>query len=187
MQIKPFLEILPTLYLNWGKNTMMTPTNAFQSILEQVEQSTTANFLQLLAAATEYLEPEETICEIGCLSGANLIGMLAPSPDRFAYAVEFYSTKEEIVDKKLENLQTNLAQFNVLEQVCFAHQTIDDFFSDLTINASPDRFGLYIYSFEPDYRQVLMSLLLAKSFFSDQTLILVRNTNEAPVRQAIAF
>lgn len=58
MQIRPFLDILPSLYEHWG-TTAMQPKAAvpFREILEKVEQPTTANFLQLLTSAAEYLEP----------------------------------------------------------------------------------------------------------------------------------
>jgi hypothetical protein len=56
MQIRPFLESLPSLYEHWG-TTAMQPKKAepFREILEKVEQPTTANFLQLLTSAAEYL------------------------------------------------------------------------------------------------------------------------------------
>jgi SAM-dependent methyltransferase len=186
MNIIPFLEKLPTLYTDWGSTAMQPKTNSFGKILEQVKQPTTANFLQLLRWAAEYLEVGETIAEIGCLGGANLIGVLADYPDRLAYGVDFFSTEDEVVEKNIELLQTNLENFGVLEQVCFAHQTVDDFFSDLQEAGMEDRFGLYVYNFEPDYRQVLMSLLLARDFLADQALMIVKNTDIPEVRRAVA-
>ncbi|MEB3192839.1 MAG: methyltransferase domain-containing protein [Snowella sp.] len=187
MQIRPFLDILPSLYDHWGTTAMQPKTaEPFREILEKVEQPTTANFLQLLTSAAEYLEPGEVICEVGCLNGANLIGVLADHPDRLAYGIDFFSTESETAERKIGVLQTNLNKFGVLEQVCFAHQNVDNFFSDLRLNTSEERFGLYVYNFEPDYRQVLMSLLLARYFLADQALIIVNNTNHAEVRQAIA-
>jgi SAM-dependent methyltransferase len=186
MQIRPFLESLPSLYEHWG-TTAMQPKKAepFREILEKVEQPTTANFLQLLTSAAEYLEPGEVICEIGCLNGANLIGVLADHPDRLAYGVDFFSTQAEVAENKIELLQGNLEHFSVAEQVCFSHQTIDDFFADLRDIETEDKFGLYVYNFEPDYRQVLMSLLLAPDFLADQALIIINNTNQKTVRQAV--
>jgi predicted SAM-dependent methyltransferase len=186
MQIRPFLESLPSLYEHWG-TTAMQPKKAepFREILEKVEQPTTANFLQLLTSAAEYLEPKEVICEIGCLNGANLIGVLADHPDRLAYGVDFFSTQAEVAENKIELLQGNLEHFSVAEQVCFSHQTIDDFFADLRDIETEDKFGLYVYNFEPDYRQVLMSLLLAPDFLADQALIIINNTNQKTVRQAV--
>lgn len=186
MQIRPFIESLPSLYEHWG-TTAMQPKKAepFQEILEKVEQPTTANFLQLLTSAAEYLEPGEVICEIGCLNGANLVGVLADHPDRLAYGVDFFSTQAEVAENKIELLQGNLETFGVTEQVCFSHQTIDDFFADLRDIEIEDKFGLYVYNFEPVYRQVLMSLLLARYFLTDQALIIVNNTNHSEVRQAV--
>jgi protein O-GlcNAc transferase len=74
---------------------MQPKTDAFREILEQVKQPTTANFLQLLSTAAEYLESGETIAEIGCLGGANLIGILREHGDRLAYGVDFFSTEDE--------------------------------------------------------------------------------------------
>jgi len=186
MNIRSFLEQLPSLYTNWGSTSMQPKTDAFGKILEQVKQPTTANFLQLLSSAAEYLEAEETICEIGCLGGANLIGVLANAPDRLAYGVDFFSAQDEVVDENIELLQTNLESFGILERVCFAHQTVDNFFADLQEAGMEDRFGLYIYNFETDYRQVLMSLLFARDFLADQALIIVNNSDRPQVRQAIA-
>ena len=132
MNIRPFLEKLPSLYTDWGTTAMQPKTDAFGEILEQVKQPTTANFLQLLTSAAEYLETGETLCEIGCLAGANLIGVLTEHPERLAYGIEFFSTEDEVVEQNIELLQANLEEFGVLEQVCFAHQTVDDFFADLT-------------------------------------------------------
>jgi hypothetical protein len=186
MNIRPFLEKLPSLYTDWGTTAMQPKTDAFGEILEQVKQPTTANFLQLLSAAAEYLETGETLCEIGCLAGANLIGVLANHNDRLAYGVDYFSTEDEIAEENIELLQANLESFGVLEQVCFAHQTVNNFFADLTEAGMEDRFGLYVYNFEPNYRQVLMSLLLARDFLADQALIIVNNTDIPEVRRAVA-
>ena len=186
MKIQAFLETLTGCYTDWGTTAMQPKTNSFGEILEQVKQPTTANFLQLLSAAAEYLETAETIAEIGCLGGANLIGILREHPDRLAYGVDFFSTEDEVVEENIELLQANLEEFGVLERVCFAHRTVDDFFADLTEAGMEDRFGLYIYNFEIDYRQVLMSLLLARDFLADQALIIVSNSDRSQVQQAIS-
>ncbi len=186
MQIKAFLETLPTLYRDWGSNSMQPIGESFDDILEQVNQPTTPNFLTLLTAASKYLDTKETICEIGCLAGANLISVLVNNPNCLAYGVDFFSTQSEIAEQKIEELQANLDKFGVLEQVCFSHNTIDEFFTDLKDIESADKFGLYVYNFEPDYRQVFMSLLLARDFLSEQALIIVNNTNLGQVRQAVA-
>jgi SAM-dependent methyltransferase len=165
----------------------MQPKKAepFREILGKVEQPTTANFLQLLTSAAAYLDSGEVICEVGCWHGANLIGVLADHPDRLAYGVDFFSTQAEFAENKIELLQGNLENFGVAEQVCFSHQTIDDFFADLRDIGTEDKFGVYVYNFEPDYRQVLMSLLLAPDFLADQALIIINNTNQKTVRQAV--
>jgi glycosyltransferase involved in cell wall biosynthesis len=186
MQIRPFIDILPSLYEHWG-TTAMQPKAAetFREILEKVEQPTTANFLQLLTSAAAYLEPGEVICEVGCWYGANLIGVLADHPDRLAYGVDFFSTQAEVAENKIKLLQRNLENFGVAEQVCFSHQTIDDFFADLRDIETEDKFGLYVYNFEPNYRQVLMGLLLSRDFLADQALIFVNNTDCNEVKQAV--
>ena len=102
MNIRPFLEKLPSLYTDWGTTAMQPKTDTFGEILEQVKQPTTANFLQLLRAAAEYLETGETIAEIGCLGGANLIGILTEHPDRLAYGVDFFSTEDEAIFSQAE-------------------------------------------------------------------------------------
>jgi cyclopropane fatty-acyl-phospholipid synthase-like methyltransferase len=186
MNIRPFLEKLPSLYTDWGTTAMQPKKDTFGKILEQVKQPTTANFLQLLSSAAEYLEMGETVCEIGCLGGANLIGVLTEHRDRLAYGVDFFSTEDEVVKENIELLQANLEEFGVLERVCFAHQTVDDFFADLTEAGMEDRLGLYVYNFAIDYRQVLMSLLLARDFLADQALIIVNNSDRSQVQQAVS-
>ena len=64
MNIRPFPKKLPSLYTDWGTTAMQPKTNSFGEILEQVKQPTTANFLQLLTSAAEYLETGEVIAEI---------------------------------------------------------------------------------------------------------------------------
>ena len=187
MQIRPFIESLPSLYDHWGTTAMQPKTaEPFREILKKVEQPTTANFLQLLTSAAAYLEPGEVICEIGCLNGANLIGILVDHPDRLAYGVDFFSTQAEVAENKIDLLQGNLEHFGVAERVCFSHQTIDDFFADLRNIETEDKFGLYVYNSEPEYRQVFISLLMACDFFANQSLLIIHSTNFAEVRQAIA-
>jgi SAM-dependent methyltransferase len=100
--------------------------------------------------------------------------------------VDFFSTEDEVVEENIELLQANLESFGVLEQVYFAHQTVDDFFGDLTEAGMEDWFGLYAYNFAIDYRQVLMSLLLARDFLADQALIIVNNSDRPQVKQAVS-
>jgi cyclopropane fatty-acyl-phospholipid synthase-like methyltransferase len=101
MKIQAFLETLTECYTDWGTAAMQPKTDAFREILEQVKQPTTANFLQLLSSAAEYLEAGETIAEIGCLGGANLIGVLTEYPDRLAYGVDFSRLKMKSLRKIL--------------------------------------------------------------------------------------
>lgn len=64
MNIRPFPKKLPSLYTDWETAAMQSKTDAFGKILEQFKQPTTANFLQFLSSAAEYLEAGEAIAEI---------------------------------------------------------------------------------------------------------------------------
>ncbi|MFM7191932.1 MAG: hypothetical protein ACKOX2_14125 [Microcystaceae cyanobacterium] len=128
MQIRPFLERLPTLYQDWGKAEMQPKESNFETLLATVQQPTTANFLTLLRSAADCLDEGEVICEIGCWQGANLVGMLEGHPERLAYGVDLFSTQAEGAEPQIEKLQENLRQFDVGEQVCLAHQTVEEFF-----------------------------------------------------------
>ena len=47
MNIRPFLEKLPTLYTDWGRTAMQPKTDAFGEILEQAKR----DWLNLWATA----------------------------------------------------------------------------------------------------------------------------------------
>lgn len=64
MNIRPFPKNCLVSTPIGGTAAMQSKTDAFGKILEQVKQPITANFLQLLSAAAEYLETGEAIAEI---------------------------------------------------------------------------------------------------------------------------
>lgn len=186
MRVQDFIAQLPDLYEGWGTGEMAPKAAPFGEILGSSAQPTTANFLALARWAAACLEQGEAIAEIGCYEGANLVAMLQAEPECLAYGVDFFSTQPEVAEERLGRLQENLDRFGILERVCVAHQTVEDFFRELRELGAEDRFGLYLYGFEPDYRQVLLSLLLGREFWSESALIVVRNTELGVVRQAIA-
>lgn len=186
MQVQQFLERLPGLYEGWGTGEMAPKAGEFGEILGSSAQPTTANFLALARWAAACLEPGEAIAEIGCYEGANLAAMLRDEPELLAYGVDFFSTQPEVAEERLGRLQENLDRFGVLERVCVAHQTVEDFFRELADLGAEDRFGLYLYGFEPDYRQVFLSLLLGRRFWAESALVIVRNTELGGTRRAIA-
>jgi hypothetical protein len=86
MDYQRFIEQLPTLYDNWGQESVRPKSNQFQHMLEQVTGITTANAMQLLNFAVDCMESNEIYCEVGC-QGATLIGALFDHPDQMAYGV----------------------------------------------------------------------------------------------------
>lgn len=185
MRIAEFLATLPTLFEYWGTTTMCPRDDQFEAIAAQTKSGGAGNLLQLIQTACGYLEPGEVLCEVGCLAGGNLIAALKENPDVLAYGIDFYATNDEAVDARLAELMSNLEKFEVLERVAFSHTQPTDFFQELRESGIEDRFGLLVYNFEPDYRQVLISLLQGSQWCADQAVIVVTHTDNQTVRQAV--
>jgi len=185
MRVREFLSVLPTLFEDWGTAGMRAKDGDWQQVVDQVAQQHRPNFYALVDAACGFLEPGEVLCEIGCLAGGNLVAGLWNNPEVLAYGIDLYSPEEDEAEQKVELLEENLAHFDVLNRVCFAHVGVDEFFGDLRDTGSADRFGVYVYSFVPDYRQLLMSLLLARPWLTDQAVLVIGNGQLPQVQQAV--
>lgn len=183
MDYQRFIKQLPELYDNWGQESVHPKSNQFYEVLEQVQGMTTANVMQLLNFAVECMEPGEVYCEVGCFQGATLIGALLNHPERMAYAVDNFSEFDTFGDN-LEQLMGNLAKFDLENQVVFCDQDFEEFFLELREVEQQDKIGLYFYDGVHDYRSQLLSLLLAKPFFSGRALIILSNSNNDAVQQA---
>ncbi len=154
-----------------------------QSGLVQSETVTTAAIMSLLNEAVGCMAPGEVYCEIGCLSGANVVAALQGYGDRMAYVVESparIDPQGEMVDRLLENLTT----FNLQEQVLFCAQDTEDFFADLSATGLDDRIGVYFYNGASDYRSQFLALMLAKPFLAERALIILAQAELGMVRQA---
>jgi protein O-GlcNAc transferase len=183
MDYKKFLERLPNLYENWGKEIVYPKSDRFHKVLTQVKGMTTANIMQLLNCAVEYLEPNEVYCEIGCFQGASLIGALLDRPACIAYAVDNFSEFDTFADS-FDNLTENLSKFDLEDRVIFCNQNFEEFFCEWREAESEDQIGLYFYDGACDYRSNLMGLLLVKSSLSHKSLIIIGNSNWEAVRQS---
>lgn len=185
MRIGEFFERLPALFEGWGAVGMAPRDTDWAEIAEAIGQGNTANFYQLVRAACGYLEPGEVFAEIGCLAGGNLVAALRENPELVGYGIDFYSPDEGETDRRIGLLQDNLERFGVLERVCFSHTSVEDFFAELGEFGLEERFGVYVYNFVPDYRQVLMGLLWSRPYLADQGLIIINNSRVPSVQQAI--
>ncbi len=165
---------------------MQPKTAEFYDILAANPQPTSANLMQLLVAAGDYLEAGEMLCEAGCLAGANLIAFLRSHPDRLAYGVDFFSDHPQLAASMVDELEGYFAAFDVSDRISFTHHSPTEFFQELREFDSEDRFGIYFCNLQPGYRNTLVSLLLASNFLAPQALIVVNNTNHAQTRDAIA-
>jgi protein O-GlcNAc transferase len=183
MDYQRFLKKLPTLYRHWGTEQVQPKSDRFQSVLSQVQGMTTPNVMQLLNCAVACLEPNEIYCEVGSFRGSTLIGALLDHGDRLAYAVDNFSEFDPSGEGEAI-LAANLESFDLAEQVCFCNQDFEAFFYDLGQLQSDDRIGVYLYDGAHDYRSQLMGLLLARPFLSDQSIIIVDDSNWSAVQQA---
>ena len=183
MDYQRFISQLPSLYANWGQNTVY-PNAQFQEVLNYVKGMTTANVVQLLNFAVECMEEDEVYCEVGCFQGATLIGALLGHPNKMAYAVDNFSENNTFEDS-LDKLTENLLAYDLTDQVFFCNQDFEQFFLSLQEMQSEDRIGAYFYDGASDYRSVLMGLLLVKHFLADRALIIVNNSFSQAAEQAV--
>jgi SAM-dependent methyltransferase len=186
MRVAEFWEKLPSLFEEWGTTAMHPRGSGVDIIAEEIKQGNTTNFYQLVRAASRLLEPGEAFCEIGCLAGGNLVTALRENTDVLGYGIDFYSPDEDESDLRIEVLQKNLEQFGVLERVCFSHTSVDDFFCEFGEFGVEEQFGVYVYNFVADYRQVLMSLLSVRPFMAAQGVMIVNSAQMLEVQQAIS-
>jgi hypothetical protein len=181
MDHQRFLERLPTLYEDWGKPSVRPRSAGYAEVLASMRAMTTANVLQLLNFALEFLEDGEVHCEVGCLQGATLIGALRGRPSCVAYAVDDFS--EFNTDGQNHSaLLRNLAVFGVDGQVRFHNQDFEEFLLDRRREGV--RIGVYFYDGPHDYRSQLMGLLLAAPLLAERALIVVDDSNCVGVKQA---
>jgi protein O-GlcNAc transferase len=175
MDYQKFVDRLPSLYENWGQESVHPKNNRFQPVKEQVTCMTTVNVMQLLNFAVSCMEADEVYCEVGTFQGGTLVGALLDRPGKIAYAVDNFS----LFDTSGENfkiLNNNLSKFGLTEQVIFNNQSMEDFF----INLEKDK----TYDGAHDYRSQLLGLMFARPFFAQQALIVVDDTNWVDVNQA---
>lgn len=183
MDYTRFIQQLPDLYHDWGRDSIRPKSEQFQAALNQMQGMTTANVMQLLNFAVSCLEPGEVYCEVGCFRGSTLVGALLNQPDRLAYAIDNFS-EFDVAGENLEQLTRNLEAFGLADQVVFCNQDFEEFFADLRQLQPSDRIGVYLYDGAHDYRSQLMGLLLAKPFLADRALIIVDDSNWDSVQQA---
>ncbi len=183
MDYQRFLEQLPSLYEDWGKESIHPKSSRFQSALSQVQGMTTANIMQLLNFAVACMEEGEIYCEVGTYHGATLIGAMLDCEDRMAYAVDNFSLFDPD-GTNFDTLSRNLVNFGLEDRVFFCNQDFESFLLELDEIGTEDKIGVYLYDGAHDYRSQLMGLLLIKPFLADRALIIVDDANWPTVQQA---
>ena len=179
MNIERFLAILPELYHDFGQ-VYLSPKNDFFPKLQQLFQSSTsANVMQILNAAVICLESGEVYCQTSTTPITTLIAALVDNPEIMAYAVS------ELSEDELLKVSDHLADFNCEDQVCLCNQSLTDFLQELAELNIEDKIGIYYHDQSQQYRDVLISLMSIKPFLSDEALIVLANTNNPDVKQAI--
>ncbi|MBD2048885.1 tetratricopeptide repeat protein [Coleofasciculus sp. FACHB-64] len=183
MDYQKFVEQLPSLYENWGRESVVPKSMRFQQALDQVQGMTTANVMQLLNFAVACMEPDEIYCEIGCYQGSTLIGALLDHPERMAYAIDNFAEFDP-AGENLGKLIDNLSKFDIQDRVYFYNQDFEEFLLELREINPDDKIGVYLYDGAHDYRSQLLGLLLLKPFLAEKALIIVDDSNWETVRQA---
>jgi protein O-GlcNAc transferase len=183
MDYHKFIQKLPDLYENWGREFVKPKSDQFQGILDEINGMTTSNILQLLNFAVECLEDDEIYCEIGSFQGSTLIGALLNNTDKLAYGVDNFSEFDP-EGINYDQLVNNLTHFGIEEQILFCNQDFEEFFSDLKEVELPGKIGVYLYDGAHDYRSQLLGLLLVRPFLADRALIIVDDSNGSAVQQA---
>jgi protein O-GlcNAc transferase len=183
MDYKKFIQHLPSLYKNWGQDSVRPKSARFEKVLDQVQGMTNANVMQLLNFAVECMEPNEIYCEVGTFQGATLIGAMLDRPNCMAYAVDNFS-QFDVFGVNQERLMENLNKFGLQQQVIFYNRDFEEFLLELKSVEFPDKIGVYFYDGAHDYRSQLLGLFLIKFFLADRALIVVDDSNWIAVQQA---
>lgn len=184
MDYQAFLAQLPTLYNQWGQESITPKTETFQAILNTLLGETSCNILQLLNCAVDCLEADEVYCEVGPAQGVTLVGALLNHPDCVAWVIGDFEVKDD-PEVAFEALVNQLEQFGLADQVLLHSQTVDSFFYELRSLDLSEKIGVYYYRGPSDYRSQLLGLTLVKEFLADKALIIVDNSNYEGVEQAI--
>ncbi|WP_254033875.1 tetratricopeptide repeat protein [Planktothrix agardhii] len=173
--------------INQNKNLLEQGSILFKdlhSFSEILENEELMIFCVLLNWAVEDLEDQEIYCQLGVNSFITLTAALINHPDCMAYAVDsFY---EQNKSSNYEDLVDNLDDLNLTEQVFLFDQDPEEFLLELKTVDFENKIGVFVYDWKKDYRSVLYSLLLIKSFLSDQSLIIIEGVKHPSVQQAIA-
>lgn len=184
MDYRKFAQQLPSLYENWGEDSLRPLSKRFDTVTQQVKGMTTASVMQLLNFAVECMEPSEIYCEIGTYMGASLIGAMIDRPEIHAYAVDKFS-KFDPEGTNFNILTQNLSKFDLSDRVTFHKQDTEEFFIKLRNGKKkPPKIGVYFYDGSHDYRSQLLGLLYVKPFLAKQALIVVDDSNSEKVSRA---
>ncbi|NEN92194.1 MAG: hypothetical protein F6K48_26130, partial [Okeania sp. SIO3H1] len=174
MDYQQFTQQLPTLYQNWGNNSLQLKSYQWPKTLTSEPNINTLNLMQLLNHAVEHTEIDEIYCEIGTTQGLTLIGALSTHPEKMAYAVNNFSNFDSTGELQQELLE-NLQQFNLESQVFFCDQDVEEFLLELRDVETENNIGVYLYNGSPDYRSVLLGLMLIKPFLAKEALVVINN------------
>ena len=183
MDYQKFIQQLPTNYQNWGNNSLQPKSDQWPKTLTPKPNINTLNLMKLLNSAVEHTEPDEIYCEIGTTQGLTLIGALFEHTEKMAYAVNNLSNFDSTGELQQELLE-NLQQFNLESQVFFCDQDLEEFLLELREIETENNIGVYFYNGSPEYRSVLLGLMLIKPFLSKKALVVINNSNKSLVQQA---
>jgi SAM-dependent methyltransferase len=184
MNLEKFIEQLPHLYHDWGNLKMRPKSEGFQEIFAPVETEFNTNLLELLNLSVDCLKSEEIFCQIGCFRPHTLAAALWNHPETMAYGVENFSKFDPMGDK-LAALSEEISQLNLDTQVLLCDQSLEAFYQDLQYLQPQEKIGIYYYDAISDYRSVLLGLLGIKNFLSESALLIVTNSKEDSVQQAL--
>jgi predicted O-linked N-acetylglucosamine transferase (SPINDLY family) len=202
MNYQALVQRLPDLWGQSQPNPVMSPQP------KQVENATATTasgaiglgaiapkVSQLLNLALQFLDSDETYCRIGPVGvgtdlatelyshGESVVHVVATDLDSLPSAEV---TPQNGSAQHLDQLVEELTNAELAENIYLHSQGFETFFEFCSTEYQDLKIGLYFYGGDRDYRSVLFSLLLAKTFLAPQALIVIDNLSHGMTQQAVA-
>jgi predicted O-methyltransferase YrrM len=146
-------------------------------LLRKVEGLASENKLMLLNLAAHHLAPGEIYVEVGSWRGLSLAGAAAGNAAEI-YACDDFSSLRR--DRRA--LQRTLERYTAPGQVRFYDSDFREFLT--LVPWLPKKVGVYFYDAGHSFAEQFQALELILPSLSDDALVVVDDTNDAPVRAA---
>lgn len=179
MNGKKFLTLLPKVYESFGQISMSPKSDFVRKFHDTVNVKNSPNLTQLLNTAVDCLEEDEIYCEISAASEFNIVG---------AFLNHFRVMGYAVCEDEDEQLDEHLGAYDLDNQVYFYEGNYQSFFKDLKDLDSEDKIGIFFYNdrLNLNYQNLLKALMLVRPFLAEEAFIIVSNTDQLEVQEAIA-